>query len=103
MDINEAERELESVDFVNGLRRTHSRMAKNGNNVLRLVLEKDFPSKLWVQRLNVKRVVNNLITNALKHTNFGLVVISINLGKYECIKMDKNWILVGSKPIDNLQ
>jgi len=68
MDVNEAAREIQSVDFIKGLKRTHSRLAKNGNNSFRLMTEALFPNKLWIQRINVKRVINNLISNSLKHT-----------------------------------
>ena len=71
MVVNEVSRQLESVDIIMGFKRTHSRLAKNGNNSLRFVSEKGFPSKLYVQRINVKRIVNNLISNSLKHTQFG--------------------------------
>lgn len=85
MDVNERERELDSVEFIKGLKRTHSRHAKNRSNNLRFTTESFFPKKLWVQRLNLKRVTNNLISNAIKHTYKGWVDVSIRL---ETIKID---------------
>lgn len=85
MDVDEQKRELDSVEFIKGLKRTHSRHAKNRSNSLRFSTESFFPKKLWVQRLNLKRVTNNLITNAIKHTQKGYVDVSIRL---ETIKVD---------------
>jgi len=83
MDVNEKERRLESLDFINGLMRTHSRLAKNLNCKLRICAGKNFPSRMYIQRLNVKRVVNNLISNAIKHTQQGKVDVDIKLNTFK--------------------
>lgn len=100
MDVNERQRELDSAEFIFGLKRTHSRQARNRNNKLRFTTESFFPKKLWVQRLNLKRVTNNLIANAIKHTQNGFIDVSIRL---ESIKLDHfncQYNLVGAQPID---
>lgn len=85
LDVNERQRDIVSEEFIYGLKRTHSRQAKNKNNQLRITHESHFPKNLWVQRLNLKRVTNNLISNAIKHTRNGQVDVSIRL---ETIKLD---------------
>lgn len=100
MDVNEPERELDSIEFIKALKRTHSRNAKNRSNHLRITTESFFPKKLWCQRLNLKRVTNNLITNAIKHTQNGTIDVSIRL---ETIKIDHfniEYQLVGASPIE---
>lgn len=71
LDVYERNRELDSEEFIMGLKRTHNRQAKNRNNKMYFLTESFFPKKLWVQRLNLKRITNNLISNAIKHTTNG--------------------------------
>lgn len=98
MDVNERERELDSVEFIKGLKRTHSRHAKNRSNNLRFTTESFFPKKLWVQRLNLKRVTNNLISNAIKHTYKGWVDVSIRLETIKIDHFNPEQIIVGANP-----
>lgn len=66
VDVNERHREMDSSEFILALKRTHSRQAKNRHNKIYFTTESFFPKKLWVQRLNIKRIINNLISNAIK-------------------------------------
>jgi len=95
MNVNERQRELDSVEFIKGLKRGHSRQAKNQANSLRFTTESFFPKKLYVQRLNLKRVTNNLISNAIKHTQKGLVDVSIRLETIQMNNFNSEFILVG--------
>jgi len=79
MDVNERVRALESLDFIDGLMRTHSRLAKNLKCNLKICTENDFPARILIQSMNLKRVTNNLITNAIKHTPNGKVDVKIEL------------------------
>jgi len=100
MDVDEPKRELDSMEFIKGLKHTHARQSKNRNNHLRVSTESFFPKKLWVQRLNLKRVANNLISNAIKHTSEGYIDISIRLEKVKIDHFNADDLVVGSNPCD---
>jgi len=68
MCTNEVAREVKSGDFLRGFKRSMQQLAKNGKNILTIKSHEDFPTKIKVQQLNVKRIINNLLSNALKHT-----------------------------------
>lgn len=53
-------------------------MSQNGNNQLIFDVEQYFPNKISIQPTIVKRIVNNLISNSLKHTKNGKVSVKIN-------------------------
>lgn len=75
MNIEEKFREVKMIELIRGLKRTHTLLAKNGKNRLCIDTFDNFPDVILLQVLNVKRVVNNLITNSLKHTNNGTVTV----------------------------
>lgn len=103
MEVNEAERVIVSQELVEGLKRTHSRLAKNGNNSLRFVISAGFPTKLFVKGLNMKRVINNLISNALKHTNFGNVSVTFKIDEFYASDIQTNDYVIGAKPFDGIK
>lgn len=100
LDVNERNRDIVSLEFISGLKRTHLRQAKNRNTKLKFSYESDFPIKLWVQRLNIKKIINNLITNAIKHTKDGYVDVSIRLESINVNHFNTKFILVGAQPVD---
>lgn len=100
LDVNERHRDLVSSEFIFGLKRTHLRQAKNRNTRLKLTCESNFPKKIWVQRLNIKKIMNNLITNAIKHTKDGFVDVSIRLEQINLIHFNPKFMIVGAKPVD---
>lgn len=75
MDLKEQPRPVSSEEFILSLRSSHSRLAKNGSNNLTFETAEGFPLNLKIQRLNTKRIINNLISNSLKHTNNGDVAV----------------------------
>ena len=68
MNIVEKFRQITFKEFVKGIKRTHKNLSKNGKNNFKVKVQLDFPEIIEIQSLSVKRIVNNLISNALKHT-----------------------------------
>jgi len=66
-----------SREFVNSLANTHKSLAENGNNALLFSLTK-FPEQMYIPVSIIKRIINNLISNALKHTKDGIIKVSFN-------------------------
>lgn len=62
--------------------------------------ESFFPKKLWVQRLNLKRITNNLISNAIKHTTNGQIDVSIRLETICVAHFISDFRIVGAQPMD---
>lgn len=68
MDLHEQPRRTAIQEFISSLQRSQTRLAKNGNNMLIFEVEEGFPTNIKLQRFNTKRIINNLISNSLKHT-----------------------------------
>lgn len=79
MSTAEVEREVKTVELLTCLKRSQKLLAKNGKNSLVIESHENFPDKILVQQLNLKRMINNLISNALKHTNGGKVTVYAGL------------------------
>eukprot|EP00801_Mesodinium_rubrum_P002517 Mrub_02517.p1 GENE.Mrub_02517~~Mrub_02517.p1 ORF type:complete len:543 (+),score=68.92 Mrub_02517:173-1630(+) len=79
MDLKEQPRQLMSEEFLLSLKNSNSRLAYNGNNKLTIETSENFPIELKLQKLNTKRIVNNLISNSLKHTNNGYVTVYFSI------------------------
>jgi len=79
MEFYEKPSPVVSATFIETFLHTHSNLAQNGENILEFKLKQGFPITLDLQRMNVKRIVNNLITNSLKHTLKGKVRVSISI------------------------
>lgn len=92
-----------SEELVEGFKRSHSRMAMNFNTYLKFNTDIYFPKKIWIQKLNLKRVTNGLISNAIKHTHNGRVVINIGIECLEVGIFNNRFGTVGSKPVDGHQ
>jgi len=75
MAVEEKSRHVKFIQLLEGIKRPHILLAKNGKNILSIDTQSNFPEIVYIQQLNVKRIVNNLISNALKHTNKGKVSI----------------------------
>lgn len=79
MDLKEQHRMVSTEEFIMSLKSSHTRLAKNGNNSLLLEAGEEFPESLKLQRLNTKRIINNLISNSLKHTTCGEVSVTLSI------------------------
>jgi len=60
---------------------TNSKLAKNSNNALEFSVAISFPEQIYISATMLKRITNNLISNALKHTVDGKVKVSITAQK----------------------
>jgi len=103
MSVKENLREIKIAEFLKGFKRSQKLLAKNGSNVLRIESQSSMPKVILLQQLNVKRVVNNLLSNALKHTKSGSVTLLTGLVKSGQL-LDgsaEGLIHVGSKIIPN--
>lgn len=83
-------------------------LAKNNNNKIDLKIDPEIPEYLIGDKLRLSQIVINLISNALKFTNEGLVEITIKLEKVEhnfhYIKfiINDNGIGIATKDLDKI-
>jgi len=77
---------------------THVNLANYGGNDFHLEIEQNFPKEIFIKPTILKRILNNLISNSLKHTTEGQVSIKIfkiepyglkyNNNMVKCIKIE---------------
>ena len=105
MDIVEEKIDISTHDVVLSICKTHKKLAINGCNAYKVQVEKFFPKHLHIQKTLFKRVVNNIISNSLKHTYCGVVqILFTHTDKvYESCAtfFDSEYIHVGSDYIVN--
>lgn len=102
MNMNESAREVNTKEFLKSLKRTHLRLAKNGKNHFRIESIKGFPVKIHIPRINIKRVANNIISNALKHTHRGKIEVKISIENENNINSENiGFLHVGASILKN--
>mmetsp|Transcript_14110 Transcript_14110/g.11659 ORF Transcript_14110/g.11659 Transcript_14110/m.11659 type:complete len:215 (-) Transcript_14110:733-1377(-) len=77
MTLEETKEYKHSIEFVKSIANTHKTLAENGNNALLISLDQ-FPEYMYISVSTIKRIINNFISNALKHTKDGRIKISFN-------------------------
>jgi len=82
MKNEEKDKEVSTQDFIQSLANSNLKLANNGKNTIRIQIDKGFPKTIHVQTVTLKRVMNNFITNSLKHTIEGEVVVYMDLSSY---------------------
>lgn len=73
---------LESLpveELVHSVGCSQRKLAKTGNNSLKFDVDQLVPKSLTIKKNLVKRVVNNMLTNSLKHTQNGSVNVNISM------------------------
>jgi len=73
MSLDEAIREVSTKELLDCIKRSQKLLAKNGKNKLIIESHQNCPSIIAVKQLSLKRVINNLMSNALKHTRNGRI------------------------------
>jgi len=68
MDISEENVKITTNKIVQSICKTHKKLAINGVNEYTVQVHEFFPKNLCIQKTLFKRVVNNIISNSLKHT-----------------------------------
>jgi len=68
MKNDEKAKEVSTQDFIESLANSSIKLANNGKNTIKLQINSGFPKSINVQTVTLKRVMNNFITNSLKHT-----------------------------------
>jgi len=81
MTFNEKQTSVIMLQFAQSLIPTHTQMAISGKNDLVIKLLQHLPITVNIQRSLVKRIVNNFISNSLKHTLNGKITIEFSLLK----------------------
>jgi signal transduction histidine kinase len=76
MKFKEEQKEINSISFLKSFRNAHSKLAESGQNLFRMQLVDGFPGRITVAKSLLKRILNNFISNALKHTKNGEVTLS---------------------------
>lgn len=90
MQFKEETKEVLSTEFLKSLQNSHVRLAESAKNLLELKINVDFPKTMLVAKSLLKRILNNFISNALKHTKNGEVKVSFNLIRNEALNSDEN-------------
>jgi signal transduction histidine kinase/ActR/RegA family two-component response regulator len=70
-------------DEINMIKNSLSFMAKNNNNFIEVVVDPAIPEYLIGDKLRLSQIIMNLVSNALKFTLNGEVLINVNLVKVE--------------------
>lgn len=68
MDIVEEKIDVSTNEIVQSICKTHKKLALKGLNKYSVQINELFPKNLNIQKTLFKRVVNNIISNSLKHT-----------------------------------
>jgi len=68
---------------INMIKNSLSFLALSNNNVIKLEFDPKIPDYLIGDKLRLEQIIINLVSNALKFTNNGEVIISVNLVKVE--------------------
>jgi signal transduction histidine kinase len=68
MEISEENVSITTQKIVQSICKTHKKLAINGVNKYTIQVKEFFPKNLCIQKTLFKRVVNNIISNSLKHT-----------------------------------
>ncbi|SEN99960.1 response regulator [Flavobacterium sinopsychrotolerans] len=70
-------------DEINMIKNSLSFLAKNNNNFILVNIDPAVPEYLIGDKLRLSQIIMNLVSNALKFTNNGEVIINVNLEKIE--------------------
>lgn len=70
-------------DEINMVKNSLSFLAKNNNNFILVNIDPAVPEYLIGDKLRLSQIIMNLVSNALKFTNNGEVIINVNLEKIE--------------------
>jgi signal transduction histidine kinase/ActR/RegA family two-component response regulator len=70
-------------DEINMIKNSLSFMAKNNNNFIGVAVDPAIPEYLIGDKLRLSQIIMNLVSNALKFTLNGEVLINVNLSKVE--------------------
>ena len=70
-------------DEINMVKNSLSFLAKNNNNFIVVKIDPNIPEYLIGDKLRLSQIIMNLVSNALKFTANGEVIISVNLEKTE--------------------
>lgn len=89
MDFKEEAKEVAVHDFALSFSRIHANLAEVGGNTLSIQVCKGFPSTISIQRNLIKRIVNNFVSNSLKHTYMGRVELCIRLSNIKDVVYEK--------------
>lgn len=81
MEIDEKNEFVNTMKMVTSIVNTFKSLAEKGNNILKIEIEKDFPEAICMKPIMLKRIINNLISNALKHTLNGEVSVNFYKNK----------------------
>lgn len=79
MKFKEEVKEVEAKEFLQSLQNSHMKLADIANNKLTLKIYEKFPIKILVAKSLLKRILNNFISNALKHTKEGEVNVGFSI------------------------
>jgi len=75
MEIDEKNEIVDTMKIVTSIVNTFKSLAEKGNNIFKFEIEKDFPEAICIKPTILKRIINNLTSNALKHTLNGEVSV----------------------------
>lgn len=73
MSFCEVAKEIQLEDFAKTFFPTHKQLATNGKNKILVSLKPLLPLSLHIKKSLVKRIINNFVSNSLKHTIRGAV------------------------------
>lgn len=79
MKFKEELKEIHTQSFLKSFRNAHEKLAESGKNLYRMKMVYNFPPTFTMAKSLLKRILNNFISNALKHTKNGQVTLSFEI------------------------
>jgi len=76
MKFDEKTDDYKTHDLLKSFKMSFTKLALNGKNNVEFYIQQNFPEYLSIKPTILKRIVNNLISNSLKHTYTGNVKVS---------------------------
>lgn len=86
MKFSEIANQINMFEFARSFITTHTQLASDNKNNLKIILSKNLPEVAFIKRSLVKRIINNFISNSLKHTLSGEVQIKFSIENSENIR-----------------
>ncbi|MGY0041099.1 sensor histidine kinase [Pedobacter sp. NJ-S-72] len=70
------------IELVNSIKLTHNLQAEGRGLLFKVKIDSDLPSVLVGDPVRLTQILNNLVSNALKFTNEGSVIVDLSMKKY---------------------
>lgn len=85
--------EFNLIELVNRIKQAHNLQAEGKGLIFKVKIDSELPSVLVGDPVRLTQILNNLVSNALKFTNEGSVVVDLSLKKIEGDTVEVNFMV----------